>query len=98
MFYKPITQVERNNVVKGVPGAGAGAPGVPAPLEARQQGVQAREAGEPAEGAVPAAGAGEVKKRKSKHANPQVQAPALPSRWRPRPTAVVSAGSRHPVG
>ena len=56
-------QVERNNVVKGV--AGAGAPGVPVPMEARQQGVQAREASEPAEGpaegAVDGAGAGEAK-------------------------------------
>jgi len=55
-----LIKVERNNVVKGV--AGAGAPGVPVPMEARQQGVQAREASEPAEGpaegAVDGAGAG----------------------------------------
>ena len=50
-------------MVKGV--AGAGAPGVPVPMEARQQGVQTREASEPAEGpaegAVDGAGAGGAK-------------------------------------
>ena len=63
VFIQPIVQVERNNVVKGV--AGAGAPGVPVPMEARQQGVQTREASEPAEGpaegAVDGVGAGEAK-------------------------------------